>query len=141
MKAIIKKVTFKEEREGRFGGMEYNFIVEYDDKKAYYTSKQLEQTHFVEGVETEFTEEKRESKAGNTYYIVKPPRAKKNSNFNRQLKREQSKYSGFAVSYVKDLIVAGIVVPQSKDELMATWKEMSEDICNHMVELDKKIES
>ena len=105
MKAIIKKVTFRKEYESKFGTL-YGFQVEYDDKKAYYSAKKKEQDKFVEGVEAEFTEETRTGKNGE-YLVVKPIFTKGASNFGRALKREQSKYSGFAMSYAKDLVVAG----------------------------------
>ena len=144
MKAFISKVTFLEEKPARFGGgMEYSYRIEYDDKSAYYSSKKADQTYFVEGVETEFTEEERESKKGNKYYIVKPIYESRggNSNFSKQLKREQSKYSGFAVSYVKDLFVGGILIVESKQELIDTWKDISKEMIDFMVEQDKRIES
>jgi len=134
MKALITKVTFKEEKQGKFG-MQYNFFIDYDGKKAYYTSKSREQTKFVEGQECEFTEEKRTSKAGNEYFVVKAIYQQGNkSQYGKALQREQSKYSGFACSYVKDLIVSGHI--QLDD-----WAGMSSMIFEHMVELDKSIQS
>ena len=132
MKAKITKVTFKEEKETKFG-MQYTFVVEYDGKKAFYNSKKKDQTKFVEGQEAEFSEEERTSGKGNKYLIVKPEYKGGNSNFGRQLKREQSKYSGFAVSYVKDLIIADKI--NIKD-----WESASKKIFNFMVDLDKSIE-
>ena len=137
MKSVIKKVTFLEEKPARFGGgMEYSYRIEYDDKSAYYSSKKADQDKFVEGVECEFTEEERESKAGNKYYIVKPIYEKRHgsSNFGRQMKREQTRYSGFSTSYAKDLAVAGII---KKEEIL----EWSERFFDHMVALDKRMES
>ena len=134
MKALITKVTFKEERKGKFG-MQYNFHIDYDGKKAYYTSKIKDQTNFVEGQECEFVEEKRTSKAGNPYLIVKAPyKGNGNSQYGKALQREQSKYSGFACSYVKDLIVSGHIE-------LDDWAGMSSMIFEHMVELDKSIQS
>jgi len=131
MKAKITNVTFKKEYESKFGTM-YGFNVEYDGKSAYYSSKKKDQNKFVKGQEVEFTEEKRKNDKGE-YLIVKPIYEGGNSNFGRQLKREQSKYSGFAVSYVKDLIIAGKL--EMKD-----WESASKKICMFMVNLDKEIE-
>ena len=71
MQAIINKVTYKDEREGKFGMM-YNFQIEYDNKIAYYTSKSKEQKKFIEGQECEFEEENRTSKKGTDILVVKP---------------------------------------------------------------------
>jgi len=128
MKVLITKVTFKEEREGRFG-KQFNFEIEYDGKKAYYTSKSKDQTKFVEGQECEFNEEKRKSKKGNDYFVVKAIYQQNNSQYGKALAREQSKYAGFSASYVKDLIVAGKI--DIKD-----WEAASTKIFKHMVELD-----
>ena len=131
MKAVITKVTFKKEYDSKYGKM-YGFSIEYDDKSAYYSSKKREQTKFIEGQEVEFTEETRKGDKGE-YLVVKPVYEVGNSNFGKQLKREQSKYSGFAVSYVKDLIIADKI--DIKD-----WESASKKICMFMVNLDKDIE-
>ena len=133
MKALITKVTFKEEREGKFG-KQFNFEIEYDGKTAYYSSKSKEQTIFIEGQECEFNEEKRTSKKGNPYLVVKAIYQQNNSQYGKALAREQSKYAGFSASYVKDLIVAGKI--NIKD-----WEKASAKIFKHMVELDKSIQS
>lgn len=134
MKAVITKVTFKDERDGKFG-KQFNFEIEYNGKRAYYTSKSRDQQKFAEGQECEFTEEKRTSAKGNEYFIVKPIYLQGgNSNYGKALKREQSRYSGFAVSYVKDLIVSGHVE-------LDDWAGMSSMIFEHMVDLDKSIQS
>ena len=105
MKEIIKKVTFKKEYESKYGTL-YGFQVEYADRKAYYSSKKRDQDKFVEGKEAEFTEETRTGERGE-YTIIKPVFTQGSSNYARAVKREQSKYSGFALSYAKDLVVAG----------------------------------
>ena len=134
MKAKITKVTFKKESDGKFG-KQYSFEIEYDGKKAYYTSKSRDQKKFIEGQECEFNEEKRKSKAGNPYLVVKPPyNGVGKSQYGKALQKEQARYSAFAVSYVKDLIIA------EKIEL-DDWAGMSSMIFEHMVELDKSIQS
>lgn len=132
MKAKITNVTFKKEYESKYGMM-YGFSVEYDGKSAYYSSKKKDQTKFVKGQEAEFTEEQRKNEKGKEYTVIKPIYAMGNSNFGKQLKREQSKYSGFATSYVKDLIIAGKL--EMKD-----WESASKKIALFMVNLDKEIE-
>ena len=132
MKAIIKSVTYKDERDGKFGKT-YSFEIKYDDKTAYYTSKSKDQKKFIEGEEYEFTEEQRESKKGNKYWVVKPIYQQGfKSNYGKAVQREQSKYAGFSASYVKDLIVAGKL--DIKD-----WESASKKIFTHMVELDASI--
>lgn len=131
MKALIKSVTFTKEFETKFGMM-YGFKVVYDDKTAYYSSKSKEQKNFIEGQESEFVEEEKESN-GKKFLTIKPVPKNPQSNYGRQVKKEQSRYSGFAVSYVKDLIIAGRV--DIKD-----WEKESEKIFNFMVKLDKTLE-
>jgi hypothetical protein len=148
MKAIIKSVKFQKEYETKFGLM-YGFKVTYDDKSAYYSSKKKEQTTFIEGQEAEFTEEKKQGQNGD-YLTIKPIKQAYNagSNYGRAIKKEQSKYSGFSDSYVKDMLNSGILKPEVDEEaetyndiVMLTWKKRAFEIFNHMVELDKTIES
>lgn len=137
MKAIIKTVTFKKERDTQFGKM-YNFEVTYNDKKAIYSSKYKDQKSFVVGQEAEFTEEQRDYTGTDgktfTYTIIKPIKQNRSSNFGKALSKEQSKYSGFAMSYAKDLVIGGRI--QLDDMLM--WTEI---MFGKMVELDKSLES
>ena len=133
MKAVIKKVEFLEEKEGQYG-MQYSFKIHYDGKWAYYKAKKKEQDKFVEGQECEFTEEEHESKKGNKYFIVKPIYQQGFSNFNRAVKKEQSRYSTMGTSYVNDLIVAGKID-------IKYWELASEKIVKFMLELDRKNEN
>ena len=138
MKALIKSVKFTKESEGKFGPM-FSFKITYTvdgvDKMAYYTAKTKEQKKFIEGQEAEFTEEQKMGTNDTPYNVIKPIQqgGYNNSGFGKALKKEQSKYSGFAVSYVKDLIIAGKI--EMKD-----WEQASEKIFNFMVKLDKSIE-
>lgn len=132
MKAIFKSIQFDREVETKFG-TSYKFRVQYDDKTASFLSKSKEQDVFKEGEENEFTETSREYQ-GKTYYDIKPIKKAPNSNFGRQLKKEQSKYSGFAMAYAKDLVVAGKV---EKDKMFTAAKQMFD----WMVEQDKAIEN
>ena len=147
MKAIITKVEFKKEQEGKFG-MQYVFLIGYDEKKAYYYAKKKDQTDFVQGNEAEFIEEEKTStKDGSKYLIVKLPPKNKQSNFGKALTKEQSKYSGFADSYIKDLLVAKVlkIEENEKDEeyndnVMITLKKRGLEIFEHMVAMDKTLE-
>ena len=131
MKAIIKKVEFLKETEGKFG-QQFGFKISYNDKSAFYTSKSRDQKKFVEGVDTEFNEEERLSTKGNKYLIVKPIYDQGgNSKFSRAIKVEQSKYSGFAMAYAKDLVVADKIPIESmyvEAQCMIDW----------MIEKDKE---
>jgi hypothetical protein len=136
MKLLIDKVTYKKEFETKFGIMHQFNVAYYDEedniKTASYSSKKKDQTYFVAGQESECTLEPREWN-GKTYFNIKPVKQGKFSGYNKNLKKEQSRYSGFAVSYCKDLIVA--------DKLdIKQWKSASKDIFDFMVELDKSIE-
>jgi hypothetical protein len=131
MKAKIEKVDFVKTFDTKFGEL-HSFRVRYNDTVGFYSSKKKDQTTFVAGQEAEFTEEERVGKDGNIYMVIKPVRPQ-TGNFARQLKREQTKYSGFAVSYVKDLIVADkIPIDQ--------WESASRKIFKLMVDLDKTVE-
>lgn len=129
MKAVITLATYNKEITTKFGVMHQHYI-EYDGKRATYLSKKIEQTYFVEGQECEFTEELK-----GQYLNVKPFRENKgSSNYSRAIKKEQSKYSGFAVSYVKDLIIADKIKIED-------WEKASKKIFDFMVNLDKEAES
>lgn len=107
MKAIITSIKFLKEQDGKYG-KEYNFSVQYDNKTAYYTSKVNPQNKFTEGAENEFTEvESVSKKTGNKYFTIKPIQKGGQSAYAKEIKKEQSKYSGFAMSYSKDLVVSG----------------------------------
>jgi hypothetical protein len=137
MKAIITKIEFSKEYESKFGTM-YNFAISYDDKKAFYTSKQKDQKAFEVGKEAEFTEEtktyqdKQTGEAKSFLTIKTISKFNQQSNYGKALQREQSKYSGFAVSYVKDLIVSGRID-------IKEWHEKSKEVFTWMVEMDKSI--
>ena len=136
MKARIKDVKFQKEYDSKYGKM-YSFLISYDDKKAFYNSKNNPQTSFVKGEEAEFTEETKTytDKNGNaaSYISIKPPQSQRQSNFGKALKKEQSKYSGFAVAYAKDLVVAGKL---DREEL----GDYAWILFDLMVEMDKTIE-
>ncbi len=136
MKALIDNVKFKNEFESKFGIL-YSHVVSWygkDEKIEYgfYSSKKKDQTYFKAGQESEFTVEEKQGKQGN-FFVVKPLSQGNFSGYNKNLKREQSKYAGFAASYCKDLIIA--------DKLnIKDWEAASKKIFNFMVELDKSIE-
>ena len=90
MKAKIIEVTFSKEGENKFGKF-YSFKVKYDEKVAFYNSKDKDQKKFIAGQEAEFTEEEKSytDKNGNpqSYWIIKPLSQNKQSNFGKALKK------------------------------------------------------
>ena len=151
MKALITKTEYKKEVPSKFGTL-YSHAVHYDGKTAFYTAKSKEQTFFVPGKEAEFTEEKRtyQKKDGTKgeFLVIKPDRPQRQSNFGKALKKEQSRYSGFAESYVKDMMIAGVIKPEiteadieHNEVVIMTWKKMSFGVFEHMVELDAQLEN
>jgi hypothetical protein len=137
MRATITEVIFRKEIDGKFGKL-YSFIVKYDEKVAVYRSKNKDQKKFIPGQEAEFTEETQTSidkTTGETkeYLVIKPVYQGRQSSYGKELKKEQSRYSGFAVAYAKDLVVAGRL---NKEEL----PEYATVLFELMVSLDKSIE-
>lgn len=138
MKAIIQEVIFQKEWESQYGKM-YNFKVKYDNEVAIFSSKYKDQNKFIAGQEAEFTEEIKTYKDKKTgqdkeYKVIKPISQNKQSNFGKALNKEKSRYSGFAVSYAKDLLVAGRI---NKEELA----DQAWILFELMVAMDKTLES
>lgn len=131
MKAVIDSVKFLKEQETKYGKM-FKFEVRYNNHIASYLSKSRDQQHFIEGQECEFTEEEKEYN-GQIYFNVRPVPAVKQNVYAKALKKEQSRYSGFSMSYAKDLVVAGKI---GIDEMFA----YSEKMFSAMVELDKTLD-
>lgn len=148
MKEKIKKVEFVKEYPNKFKPSEtlYLFRVFYAEKNALYSSKSKEQNKFVAGQEAEFTEVTKENN-GKEFIVIKPIYQSKFSGYARKKQQEVARYSGFSESYVKDLLTAGILKPEFTEEdeanneiVMITWKKYASEVCEHMVELDKKLE-
>jgi len=136
MKELINEVSFQKEKDTQFGKL-YTFKVKYDGKVAFYSSKYKEQKKFIAGQEAEFTEEEKSytDKNGNpqTFLVIKPLNPIKQSSFGKALKKEQSRYSGFAVSYAKDLVVAGRLNREELSDYAWVLFEL-------MVSMDKTLE-
>lgn len=139
MKAIIDKVEFLKELDSKHGKL-YSFAISYDDERAIYRSKHKDQKYFIPEKEAEFTEETMtytDKKSGEEkqYKVIKPIYQGRNpqSNFGKALQKERTRYSGFAVSYAKDLVVAGRLNRENLPEYATLLFDL-------MVELDKSIE-
>ena len=138
MKAIIQEVTFSKEWDSQYGKM-YSFKVKYDNEIALFSSKYKDQNKFIPGKEAEFTEEAKtftDKKTGEekSYKVIKPITQNRQSNFGKALSKEKSRYSGFAVSYAKDMAVAGRIQVTELSQYAWILFEL-------MVEMDKTLES
>jgi hypothetical protein len=131
MKAKIESVEFIKEYQTQYGLL-YQHKVKYNDKTAFYSSKKKEQTHFVAGKECEFVENKLTGKNGD-FWVVKLP-SQNQGGYNKKVKREQQKYSGFAMSYAKDLVIADKIK-------ISDMSKYTKKMFALMVELDKTLES
>ena len=107
MEAIIKKIEYQKERQTRFGIL-HSFKITYGENKVgYYSCKTKDQTAFKVNEKATFVEETNVTDKG-TFVNIKPEYSKNGySAFSKAIAKEKSKYSGFAVSYSKDLIIAG----------------------------------
>ena len=127
---IIKTVKYAKEYETKFGIM-HQFYVTYDDKNASFSCKNKDNPPFKAGEKYMFTEIEKEYK-GIIYFNIKPIK-KEYGGYNKAVKREQSKYSGFAMSYAKDLVIADKIELKQISEYTKKMFEL-------MVSLDKNLE-
>lgn len=135
MKALINGVSWLKEFENKFGKMHLHKI-SYNGRDALYTSKKKEQTYFILNKECEFTEETIKGKDGKPDWVkVKPIQNNSFSNYGKAVKKEQSKYSGFAMAYAKDLLVAGKI-----DDLDQMYV-VAQNMIDWMVAKDKELEA
>jgi ribosomal protein S16 len=144
MLAKIHKVTFKKTFNGKFGPL-HSFEVAYSDMQetektgktieriGYYSSQSEKQEKIKAGEVIELTEEKKKGQGGQEYTTVKPTVIQRVSNFGKALDKEKARYSGFAVSYAKDLVVAGKI--EFKALTTTAW-----DLHKLMVDMDKTLE-
>jgi len=133
--ALITKVIFKSKfHSEKFNKDFFKYEVQFDGKHAEFISSKENQNSFIEGNEATFDIDVK-TYNGQEQLSIKPvKKAWGNSNYAKAVKKEQSRYAGFAVSYCKDLIVANKLTIEQ-------WKPASKDIFNFMVELDKSIEN
>lgn len=139
MKAEIVEIVFLESFTSKYGELHKHKITFIDESlnrvTALHNSKTKLQTYFKEGEIAEFDLEELTGKEGKKFYKIRRPKPSGgNPNYNREKKKEQTKYSGFAMSYAKDLVVAGKL--EFKEMLPA-----AEKLFWHMVNLDKKLDS
>ncbi|RLD74920.1 MAG: hypothetical protein DRJ07_19025 [Bacteroidetes bacterium] len=125
MKAIIKAVEFTKEFKNEHGTF-YSFKISYNDKFGFYVSKSNPQTKFIKGSEAEFEELTQKSDKGEWIKIkpVAPAYSGGRGGYSKP-----TLYGSFAVSYAKDLIIAGKI---DYDNLI----EAATDMFNLMKKLD-----
>lgn len=104
MKALITKVEYVEAFGTPFGEM-HQFRIYYDGKEGLYETKNENQIRFVEGKKSHFTEHKIVNSQGETFKLTPDDAGK--TDYGKDMKREKAKYASMAVSYAKDLKVAG----------------------------------
>jgi hypothetical protein len=91
----------------------WSFQLEFSNgDKGYYNTKSGDQVYFVQGQPADYLIEAKTSKAGSTYYVITHPEEKAAvpagaGGFKKPDPKVQ--IIGFAMSYTKDLIVAGKV--------------------------------
>ena len=136
MKALIIAANYIKDQPTQYG-LKFKYEIKWVEgdqtKSGSYLSNNKDQTEFTPNQEAEFDIIEKEYN-GITYLNVKPIKKRKDSNYARNLKKEQSRYTTMGASYVKDLIIAGKI--DIKD-----WKRATDDIVKFMFELDKEIES
>lgn len=113
MKAKVTKVVKMDKRDT------YNnvsFVIDFDNgDSGFYTSKFEDQTKFVVGKESEYLIEEKEGKTGKKYYKITLPGdgGQKFSGGGKPQIEPRVQMISFAMSYTKDLVVAGKVPVES----------------------------
>jgi hypothetical protein len=94
----------------------WSFQLEFDNgDKGYYNTKNGDQTFFIHGNVCDYLIEAKTSKTGSTYYVINHPEeqaaksAAPTQGFQRKQQDPKIQFVSFAMSYCKDLIVAGKV--------------------------------
>lgn len=153
MKALIDKVEFVKEYDTRHG-KRFKFKVSfYDDTESiqygFYSATKKDQNKFVPGQETEFELSTRDTPMGSET-VIKPVynfNGPRNTDYSKRQSQERARYSGFAASYVKDMMVAGILKPEfdedpivkeENQQVMETWSRRSAQIWKMLIQLDHK---
>lgn len=146
MKHLIDAVTFDRKYTTKFGDL-FKFKISYYGENeilmyGFYSSKKESQDYFIPGKEAEFETTTRNTPMGEET-VIKRAFTPRNTDYGRQVKQERARYAGFSASYVKDMIIAGKIVPeideitrQQNDDLIMTWRKRSLEIWHHLDKLD-----
>ena len=106
-KSLVTKVT-RFEKKDNYGNV--SFAIEYSNgDKGFYSTKSEEQTKFVAGKDAEYEIEEKQSKKGGVYYKITLPGEAQPFKGGRPQIEPRVQMISFAMSYTKDLIVAGKV--------------------------------
>ena len=158
MKAKFKEVQWDREYESygkQMQAFRAVYIIDGKEFEARFSSTKKNQDYFVAGKEVEFVAEEKIDRDGRPYMYIRRPKTQTSSNYSRARKVEQSKYSGFSASYIKDMMIQGLIKPEfEKDDItydpdaenhnkkvMLTLRKYSKEIFDHMVKIDKTLES
>ena len=108
MKAKVTKVVRMDKKDG-YGNT--SFVIDFENgDSGFYTSKSEDQTKFVVGKESEYLIEEKEGKTGKKYFkITLPSEAPKFQGGGKPQIDPRIQMISFAMSYTKDLVVAGKV--------------------------------
>jgi len=107
-KSKVTKVT-KFDKVDSYGNISFSIELENGDK-GFFSTKHADQTKFVVGVEAEYNIEEKTSQKGGVYYKITLPQSEKPfTPGGRPPVDPKVQMIGFAMSYTKDLIVAGKV--------------------------------
>lgn len=107
-KAKVTKIT-KMDKKDSYGNT--SFIIELDNgDKGFYTSKNEDQKKFIIGQEAEYNIEEKQGK-NSTYFKISIPQSEGGGKSfgGRPAPDPKTQMIGFAMSYTKDLVVAGKV--------------------------------
>lgn len=93
-----------------YGKWSFNLEFENGDR-GYYNTKNGDQSYFIHGEVSDYMIEAKTSKSGSTYFVITHPEEKATAPAGGGFKKPDPKVQiiGFAMSYAKDLIVAGKV--------------------------------
>lgn len=126
-KAKPTKIT-KMDKKDSYGNT--SFIIEFDNSdKGFYTSKSEEQTKFIIGTESEYEIEERTGAKGKYYKVTIPQSGKPQFGGGKPQIDPKVQMISFAMSYTKDLIVAGkIPLDKLKENFNIIYSAMTEKI-------------
>jgi hypothetical protein len=109
-KGLVTKIT-KYDKKDNYGNV--SFLVEFaNTDKGFFSTKDENQTKFVVGKDAEYNIEEKTSGAGKQYFKITLPQSEntfKPGGSGRPPIDPKVQMIGFAMSYTKDLIVAGKV--------------------------------
>lgn len=110
-KSLVTKITKFDKKEG-YDNVSYSIEFANADK-GFYSTKDENQTKFIAGKESEYNIEEKEGKNGKKYFKISVPSEYKAGG--RPQLEPRIQMISFAMSYTKDLVVAGKVSIEDMD--------------------------